>query len=131
MWDEPDRVGPWVCERLGGTWQAGDNAIGLEKNGELIAGVVFDNYLGRSICMHVAASGEWWLTREFLQAAFGYPFNQLGVHKIIGPVDSKNADARKFDEHLGFYLEATIKDANKLGDLLLYTMTRQQCRWVN
>jgi hypothetical protein len=129
-----DWVGPWVCDRTGGSFSKSDSAaIGLTNptTDDLIAGVLFDGWNGRSICMHVAAvPGARWMTREFLWVCFDYPFNQINVSKIVGLVDSTNAPARKFDEHLGFIQEATIKDAGKVGDLLIYTMTRQQCRFL-
>ena len=128
---DANRVGQWVCERTGGTYFEGSGqGIGLEKNGELIAGVVFDDYNHRSVRMHVAAIGKRWMNYAYLWTCFDYPFNQLKVNKIIGLVDSTNADARKFDEHIGFNLEAVIPDAGREGDLLIYTMTRQQCRWL-
>lgn len=126
---ESERVGRWVCAQLGGTYDAGSVAIGLEQGGELIAGVLYDHYNGKSICMHVAAAeGARWLTKDFLWVCFDYPFNQAKVSKILGLVDSTNLPARKFDEHIGFELEATVKDASRYGDLLIYSMTRQQCR---
>lgn len=129
-----DLVGPWVCARTGGRFAAGDSsAIGLlsPTTNELIAGVLFDMWNGRSICMHVAAvPGARWMTKEYLWVCFDYPFNQVGVSKIIGLVDSTNAPARRFDEHLGFVQEAVIQGAGKVGDLLIYTMTRQQCRFL-
>lgn len=129
--DRQREVGEWVCARLGSSFNPDLNtAIGLERDGQLIGGVVFDNFLGRSICIHVAADGGFWLTRDFLHAAFSYPFDQLGVSKLIGPVDSDNFEARRFDEHLGFIPEAVIKDAGRHGDLILYSMTRQQCRFL-
>jgi len=128
-----DWVGPWVCQRTGGRYSNVDSAaIGLIGNDDgLRAGVLFDNYNGRSACMHVAAvSGARWMTREYLWVCFDYPFNQLGVTKLIGLVDSTNVPAQKFDENLGFVLEATIKSAGKVGDLLIYTMERSQCRFL-
>ena len=131
MLDRSEVIGPWVCDRLGGKFDpVNDAAIGLERNGSLVAGVVYDNFLGRSICMHVAAEGRHWLTRDFLRAAFFYAFETAGVHKVIGAVDSSNLQARRFDEHLGFVLEAVLTGAAKNGDLLLYSMTRQQCRFL-
>ena len=131
VYDEHERVGRWVCARIGGQFQPeADKAIGLERDGELVAGVVFDNYVGRSMCIHVAGDGGHWLTRSFLREVFGYVFDQASVHKLIGPVDSTNAAARRFDEHLGFVAEAVLKDASRDGDLILYTMTRQQCRFL-
>jgi hypothetical protein len=81
--------------------------------------------------MHVAAvPGARWMTREFLWVCFDYPFNQLRVNKILGLVDSTNVPAQRFDQNLGFVLEHSIKDAGKVGDLLVYSMTRQQCRFL-
>jgi RimJ/RimL family protein N-acetyltransferase len=125
-------VGRWVCVRTGGQYIEGEStAIGVEDaNGNLCAGVLYDHFNGRSIAMHVAGDGGQWITRELLRAAFAYPFKQLGVRKVIGMVDSTNREARRLDEHLGFKLEATIKDAGPQGSLLLYSMTAEQCRYL-
>lgn len=80
--------------------------------------------------MHVAGEGKRWMTKEYLRVCFDYPLNQLKVKKILGLVDSTNMDARKFDEHLGFELEACIKGAGPKGDLLIYSMTAEQCRFL-
>lgn len=126
------RVGPWVCERTGGTWTPQDStALGWEKDGKLVAGVVFDLYNGASICIHVASDGsKRWMTREFRRICFDYAFNQAKVKKIIGIVPSNNVEALRFDRKLGFVEEARIADAHPQGDLILLTMTRQQCPWL-
>ncbi len=124
-------VGRWVCARTGGTFDGLGTGIGIEEDGELIAGVLYDNYNGRSIQMHVASDGsKHWMTREFLRICFDYPFHQLKVNVIIGLVDSENLAARKFDEALGFKLEHSIPNAGRKGDLLLYSMTPAQCRFL-
>jgi RimJ/RimL family protein N-acetyltransferase len=113
----------------GGEYHGGGQGIGLDRDGELIAGVLYDNFNGKSVCMHVAGVGNW-LNRDFLRVCFDYPFNQMKVGKLIGLVDSGNAKALKFDRHLGFVSEALIKDAGKTGDLHILTMTREQCRFL-
>lgn len=131
VWDQPAAVGQWVCERVGGRFDPSSaTAIGYERNGALVAGVMFDNFNGRSIAMHVAGQGMHWFRPEFAQACFGYAFGQLGVRKVLGMVDSENAAARRFDEHLGFVLEHAVANAGKHGDLLIYSMTPEQCRWL-
>jgi RimJ/RimL family protein N-acetyltransferase len=131
--DEADRVGEFVLSFSGGGYTPGrGSAIGLEENGTLIAGVLFDSYNGASVCMHVAAlPGARWMTKQYLGVCFAYPFRQLHVNKILGLVGSANFPARRFDEHLGFQLEATLPAAHPDGDLLIYTMTESQCRWLN
>lgn len=131
--DQPDRIGPWVTERAGGFYAPGSGyAFGVEQDGELVAGVLFDHhYPAGSVQMHVAGTpGVHWATPERLTLAFRYPFEHLQVKKIVGVVQENNAAARRFDEHLGFTLEARIKDACVGGDLLIYTMTRDQCRFL-
>lgn len=126
-----ERIGPWVSERTGGKYYPGSGqAIGVERDGEIYAGVLYDQSFGRSVCMHVATSGPSWLTKGFLRMVFDYPFNQLKVNKVIGLVDETNAAAIRFDRHLGFIEEGRLKDAGRFGDLLLLTMTREQCRWI-
>lgn len=123
------KVGPWVCERTGGQYDpACSSAIGWEQDGSLVAGVLYDHYNGRSICMHVAIEKP--VTRGYTRACFAYPFEQLGVQKVVGLVDSTNEKALRFDKALGFVEEGRIADAGKHGDLVFLTMTRQQCRWI-
>lgn len=132
LYGEPERVGRWVCARTGGQYVGGESqAIGvLDSNDSLVAGVLYDHFNGRSIAMHVAGEGGSWITRELLRAAFAYPFRQLGVNKVLGFVDSTNKEAQRLDEHLGFQLEAVLKDAGPQGDLLLYSMRAEQCRYL-
>jgi RimJ/RimL family protein N-acetyltransferase len=131
VWDQPRRVGEWVCARVGGSFDSSSaTAIGLERDEQLIAGVMFDHFNGRSVAMHVAGEGGHWMTRDFARACFGYAFSQLGVKKVLGFVDSENQAAQRYDEHLGFRLEAVITDAGKRGNLLIYSMTPDQCRWL-
>ena len=121
----------WTAEQTGGRYFAGSGqGIGWEKDGRLVAGVLYDNFNGRSVQMHVAAIGHQWLVRKYLRTCFDYPFNQLKVLKVVGLVDSTNTDALRFDFHLGFKEEAVIKDAGKHGDLHVLTMTRDQCRFL-
>lgn len=132
--DQPDLIGSWVAAKTQGEWVRGmGTAIGLiDENLQLLAGVAYTSWNGASLYMHVAAvPGRQWLNRKFLHICFDYPFNQLGAKKLIGLVGSQNADALRFDQNLGFVLEATLKGAHPDGDLLVLTMTREQCRWLN
>lgn len=122
------RVGEWVCERTGGSYTEGV-AIGLENNGELVAGVIVDDYNGASARMHVAGEGQW-LTREFLFVCFDYVFRQLNLNVVIGVVSSANAQALRFDKHLGFNELARIPKGHPAGDLVILTMTKEDCRYA-
>jgi hypothetical protein len=128
---DPQRCGKWIQENGGGYYREGTTCIGLEKNGDLVAGVMYDYYNGASIYMHVAAIGKNWMNRDFLWFVFYYPFIQIGAKVIIGLVESDNLQAIKFDEHIGFKLNQKIPDASPNGDLLVYTMKKDDCKWLN
>jgi RimJ/RimL family protein N-acetyltransferase len=130
---ESDRVGYWVMHHCGGTWVSGQGSgIGLEENGRLVAGCTYQNFNGASVWISAAGErGGRWMTRGFLWTSFAYPFRQLQVRKLLAQVASGNEASRKLVEHLGFRLEATLKDADPSGDVLVYGMTKSQCRWLN
>lgn len=107
------------------------NALGNVRDGVLLAGVVYNHFSDHNVCMHVGAVGRYWLTPDFLHAAFDYPFNQLKVKRVTGLVPKKNKAARKLDENLGFTIEGNMRQALADDDMLLYGMTRSECRWLS
>jgi RimJ/RimL family protein N-acetyltransferase len=133
VYGQDARVRNWVAERVDeDRFQETDVAIGVEENGELIVGVVYNMYTGPSISMHVAAvEGKRWLTRDSLYRFFAYPFIQLGCNRVTGLVREDNLQAQKFDEHLGFVREGLIRGACEDGqNMILYGMLRKECRWL-
>lgn len=108
------------------------NVDDYEGETEVLAGVWFEGFNGKNVYMHVAAvPTKRWMTRTYLWFVFHYAFNQLGATRITGLVDEQNWAARRFDEHIGFKLEARLRDAAPGGDLLVYAMHRGDCRWLN
>lgn len=130
---QKERVGAWVAERVAqrGAW-SNYEAIGLEKDGQLVAGVVFDSYVDQArCCMHVAGEGRSWLNREYLWLCFHYAFEQMGCKVVIGLVSADNANALRFDTHLGFEEVARIPNGSGDCDLVILAMQREQCRWLS
>lgn len=106
--------------------------IGQMRDGKLVAAALFEGICEHSLWVHLAAEpGGRWLTRSFMEASFGYAFNQLGVKRIYGRVDASNMPARRFDEHIGFKLLTTIPGAaSDGGDVLVYVMNKEDCEYV-
>jgi RimJ/RimL family protein N-acetyltransferase len=127
-----NHVVDWVAKKTNEFGNFGAAAgIGIE-DGELRAGVVFNEYNGASMCIHVASDGSRaWMNRELLWYVFHYAFNEAKVNLLIGLVGEGNKQARRFDEHLGFVLEHEIPDAHPTGKLLIYRMRREECRFLN
>jgi RimJ/RimL family protein N-acetyltransferase len=132
IYGQDERVVRWVGERVNEDAFGQAVGIGLEEDGELIAGVVFNMYTGPSISMHVAAvPGRRWMTKEYLRRCFAYPFIQLNCRRITGLVRVDNFVAQKFDEHLGFKREGLVREACDDGtDMILYGMLKSECRFL-
>ena len=133
IYGQDKKVIDWVGKQVGeNDFGSGAIGIGLEEDGELIAGVVFNLYTGAGISMHVAAvPGKRWMTREYLWRCFAYPFLQLKCNRITGLVRVDNIEAQKFDEHLGFKREGVLRRACTDGtDMIVYGMLREECRFL-
>ena len=122
----------FVAQKLGIGRTDQQRGLVLTRDDQPIAAVVYDEYNGSNVFMHVAAEpGRRWLNRWFLHEAFKYPFVTLGVSRITGWVEANNVDARRFNEHLGFKQEAVLKHAGSDGqDVILYVMFREDCRYA-
>jgi len=131
---DPEVVAKWVCKTNGATYAPGQfSCIGrLNEAGNVLGGVLYEAFTpGGSVTMHVAGTPNW-LTRKFLWYIFDYPFNQLKVNKLLGFTPSDNLAAHRFHRHIGFQQEARITGAGRHGsDLIIYSMTRDQCRWLS
>lgn len=122
-------VGEWVAKRIKAKYHDDDSqALGWEIDGIPTCGVIYENWNHASITAHIAVDGS--LNRRFIWAMFDYPFNQLGAGKIIAPIAEYNTEAQRLVERLGFFLECKIADGHPSGDLLLYTITKDQCKWL-
>ncbi len=131
--DQHERVAQWVAERTGCSTHAwaGFGCLGLEENGELVAGVVMESYTGRNANVHVAGVGRNWLNKNMLLTCFIYCFNYLGLKRLTGLVPASNKEALAFDLHLGFKHEFTMIDGAKDGDLEVLVMRREDCRFLS
>jgi RimJ/RimL family protein N-acetyltransferase len=131
--DQKERCGDWAKARIPHveSWGEWYEAIGWERDGELVAVVVWNLYSGADIAIHIAAvPGRHWMTRTFLRAAFRYPFLQLGCRRVSGFVPSKNAEALRFDRHLGFRDEGLMRHALPDDDVVVLGMLKEECRWL-
>ena len=105
--------------------------IGQEKDGNLVAVVAFCGFLPNACNMHIGSVGEHWMSKDLLWACFDYPFNKLEKKVILVTLEASNEEAVKLNRHLGFHEEVVIKDAHDDGDLMIMTMKREDCKWLN
>ena len=125
---DPARVGAWMHAHGAGHWREGTTCIGLEREGELVAAVMFDYYNGASIFSNIAIAGS--ITRTWLHRICHYPFIQLGCQVVIALVSEENVASQRFVEHFGFVRGLTIPGADPSGAMLIYTLRKTDCRFI-
>lgn len=131
IFNQNDRIGPWVIQKAGGTWTPGrGQTIGWELYGELKAGVLVEDWNGASCVLHVAGQGKW-ATTGFLGIVFDYVFNQLNCNCAFGIVAGSNTECLEFAKHVGFEEVIRLERAHPDGDLVLLRMLKEACRWVS
>lgn len=128
---EKERVGEWAMRRMPypTRWLAYE-AIGLERDGELIAATIFENCSLADVNMHIVTEGSHWLTREYLARCFAYPFVQLNLRRVTGLIPRKNERSLRFARHLGFRIEGLARHALPDDDVIITGMLREECRYV-
>jgi hypothetical protein len=104
------------------------------RRDQLMGGVLFSDWMGGSVQVHVAGLQPGWADKSLLYLTFNYPFVQLNVKKLIGLVPEWNYRARNLNLHLGFQIEYKVDDVfnHKHLDNGMYIMSmrKEDCRWL-
>lgn len=96
---------------------------------QLLGGVIYTNYTGRTVQMHQAGFAPAWPTPQFMFAIYDFPFNFLKVEKIIATVPSTNQRAMRITTKMGFTWVATIPEVVPGGDMVVLSMSRDDCKY--
>ena len=59
-----------------------------------------------------------------------YPFEKAKVGRITVVVENNNEMSHNIVQRLGFTHEATLQKAGRFGDLHVYRMFREECKWL-
>jgi L-amino acid N-acyltransferase YncA len=104
--------------------------MGWRQDGRLVMVVGFDGFIGRVCNVHVAMAPGFAYTPRQLLDEFASAFDQFGICKMIGVVNSKNARALRYDLHLGF------KEVHRLagmhddgGDIVFLVLDKDDYRY--
>lgn len=132
IYGQEERLLPWAARVIGvDKFRRDAYCIGLEKNGELVAVVVFDDFTKVGCHMSVASDGSsHWLNRGYLAALFAYPFVQLKMRRVTAMIGAKNEASRRFVEHIGFKKEGVCPHGLADDDLVIMGLLRAECRYL-
>lgn len=119
------------------------NEIGVQPCGDLQAlfwankenqiewVIGYTAFIGKTCQMHMVNLKGGYTPKDLLKAAFDYPFNQCGIEKTFGLVNSNNTKAMEYDQKLGFkeiMRFAGMHEDN--GDIVIFEMNKADCRWI-
>lgn len=134
-----ESVARWVSEGVTGRNDIFKEyaAIGILRNGQLVAGVVYHNYHTSLderplfIEMSVYSVDKRWCSRHNLKIIFSYPFAQLRLERVQATCAAENRGVQSFLERLGFSKEGYHPKAHLDGsDAVSYGMLKQDCKWL-
>ena len=88
-------------------------------------------FIGKTCQMHMVNLKGGYTPKQLLKSAFDYPFNQLGIEKAFGIVNSLNEKAMEYDQKLGFKEAVRFAGMHENGgDLVVFEMNKSDCRWI-
>ena len=121
----------WVAARVGSIPNPNDSvAIGQVSGDHIVAGAYYDRYTGRSITITVAVEKGTHVAKDFLRAIFQYPFNQLGVERLVAYSSTDNKASLDLIRRVGFKLQAVIPNIYPEGDMVISAMTKEQAKYL-
>ncbi len=122
---EDIRIVQLVSRMTGKVYSPPFTTVGIEKDGEIIGGVLFNCYEGEDI--HVSIAGKGW-TKGFLAEIGNYCFNQLGCYRITSVTEDPKVV--RIGERLGGKIEGCLRGHFGEGrDGFIVGITRDEYRF--
>jgi hypothetical protein len=129
---DQDAVKAFVTAKIGHDLWGPSMAFGWERDGNIIAGVIVNNYEKDARCsINCAGEGVNWLNREFLFVVFDYVFNYLHCNVVVNWIDARNLKSIRLTEHIGFKVQTVIQMGCKDSDLVVLTYSKADCKWIH
>lgn len=120
-----ERVAKFVSDELGFGLCPPYVAIGLERNGEIVAGILLNHFEKTDI--HATVVGKVW-SKGLLKAASSYVFDQLGCERITAITQKDKAV--EFAKRLGGQIEGRLRNHFGNGhDGILLGILREEARY--
>ena len=103
-----DYVRAWVAKRIGITGFGPSTAIGVQRDGQLVAGAVFHDYRDGQIEASIASDSP----------------------RLLVTCDESNDKAMKMNKQLGFTPEGILRQMYYPNDAIIWGMLKDECKWI-
>jgi RimJ/RimL family protein N-acetyltransferase len=125
------RTAQFIADSVGSTDCECHGSVGLEVDGQIVAGATFDNFNGKNVFIHFSSARSLRVfSRDLLRMVFGFAFGVLKVQRVSGAFSSANRKVCRLGEIIGFKFEARLRDACPDGDMMIYRLNREDCRFL-
>ena len=125
---EDQRVAALMADALGIGFVPPFTTIGLERQGKLVGGCLFNNFNGYGIELTIVGPGC--LSTGLFRAVSSYVFDQLGCARMTMTAQRKNAVHVRIAERLGFKVEGIMRGHFGDDDGIVLGMLRSECRFL-
>ena len=120
----------WTAKQIGIDGFGPSVAIGVQRDGEIIAAAVYHDLRQGQIEASIASASLRWASRSVLHALFAYPFHQVGATRLLVQCSEANEKAMKMNRQLGFTQEGRLRQLYAPYDAVLWGMLREECKWI-
>jgi RimJ/RimL family protein N-acetyltransferase len=128
IWDSPNGINEWVSLHGGGFAAPGYcTALGwIDDAGRLVGGIVYHQSNGAHCLANIALANKTFPI-GLLKAGLRYAFAQLKLKRLTFIIKSDNIASINLVTALGASLEATLRDADISGNLLIFALFPEDC----
>lgn len=120
-----DRVAIFIAKRLGFSPCPPFTVMGIERDDQIVAGCLFNQFEGAGV--HVTAAGKGW-TLPFMRALGDYVYNQLGCERMS--LTTEHEAVAKYAERLGGKREGVMRSHFGKGrDAIIIGVLREEYRF--
>ncbi len=129
LFDDAERVGDWVSQEIGipGFVPPYSGVGWLNDEGDMVGGVVFNNFTGPNVEASVAWTGV--LTRSVLRIIRQYVFEQHPCRRITIHTRASNAGVIDQARRLGFKPEGVHPAYFADDDGVSLGLLKDDCKW--
>ena len=130
------RVGEYVKKRAYIYEELDDKyeIIGFVENDEIVGGLLFSDYDGHNIWVHLALEHLRVCKRSFIKMLFEYCFNMAKCGRITAMCKNGYERNERLLKGVGFTKEGVVRKVMKIDDEFvdgaIYGILKEDCKWV-
>lgn len=122
----------WIGKQLDCDYSQGQftTMANLSKSGEVLCVVIYYNWLEHGCEMSIASSSPRWATKDFMHAAFAYPFIQGAKRRITFIVEDNNLKSLKMCLRIGAKVEGKARNWYGKNNGIIFGLLRNECKYL-